>query len=76
LRETGSTGRKDAPASLSFLSERIVDRRKWCCKEVIVDLLVPVGVGGAGVGLETTVSPLVCIEQGWQKEDKKGDIRN
>jgi hypothetical protein len=62
LRETGSTGRKNAPVSLSFLSERIVDRQKRCCKERIVDMLVPIGVGGAGVGLETTVSPLVCIE--------------
>jgi hypothetical protein len=47
LRETGSTGRKNAPASLSFLSERIVDRQKRCCKELIVDMLVPIGVGGA-----------------------------
>jgi hypothetical protein len=62
LGQTGSTGRKNAPASLSFLSERIVDRQKRCCKERIVDMLVPIGVGGAGVGLETTVSPLVCIE--------------
>jgi hypothetical protein len=29
---------------------------------LIVDMLVPTGVGGDGVGLETTVSPLVCIE--------------
>jgi hypothetical protein len=48
----GSTGRKNAPASLSFLSECIVDRQKRCCKELIVDMLVPIGVGGAGVGLE------------------------
>ena len=50
------------PASLSFLNERIVDRQKRCCKELIVNMLVPIGVGGAGVGLETTVSPLVCID--------------
>jgi hypothetical protein len=31
-------------------------------KELIVDMLVHIGVGGAGVGLETTVSPLLCIE--------------
>jgi hypothetical protein len=57
-----STGRKSAPASLSLLSERIVDRQKRCCKELTVDMLAPIGVGGAGVGLETMVSPLVCIE--------------
>jgi hypothetical protein len=52
LRSTGSTGRKNAPASLSFLSECIVDRQKRCYKELIVDVLVHIGVGGAGVGLE------------------------
>jgi hypothetical protein len=55
-------GCKNVLASLGFLSEHTVDRQKWCCKELIVNMLVSIGVGGAGVGLETTVSPLVCIE--------------
>lgn len=62
LRATGSTGCKKAAASLSFLSERIVDRQNRCCGALRVNIPVPTGVGGAGVGLETIVSPLVCIE--------------
>jgi hypothetical protein len=65
VERNGSTGRKNAPASLSILSECIVDmRQKRCCKELIVDMLVPIGVGGAGVGLEEgdreSLSPTEC----------------